>query len=69
MMERLIAAGERAARDAQTSMIENVTRHLRTMLGDGAVEAGDTQVLVRRRGIAKRWLVEPGLRFLSRGLK
>jgi len=29
----------------------------------------DTRVIVRRRGIIKRWLTDPTLRFLSGGLK
>jgi hypothetical protein len=39
------------------------------MFGSGAIEVEEARVLVRGRGIIKRWLIDPSLRFLAGGLQ
>jgi len=69
MMEKLIDRGEVIARTAQQNKIADVTQQLGAMFGSAAVQVEDPRVLVRGRGIIKRWLVDPSLRFLAGGLK
>ena len=69
MMDALQSRGERLARAAQQRKVDQVAAQLRGMFGSGAVEAEEARVLVRGRGIIKRWLIDPSLRFLAGGLK
>jgi hypothetical protein len=69
MMARLIARGEELAREARARRVATVAEHLAMLFGKGAVEVEDARVLARGRGMARRWLVDPNLRFLSGGLK
>jgi hypothetical protein len=39
------------------------------MFGSGAIEVEEARVLVRGKGMIKRWLIDPSLRFLGGGLK
>jgi DNA-binding protein YbaB len=69
MMEKLIARGEQLASDAQAQQVQRVAQQLRALFGSTAVSVEEAQVLVSGRGIIKRWLIDPSLRFLSGGLK
>jgi hypothetical protein len=69
MMDRLVTRGERLARNAQRQMVHSVAERLRAMFGGAAVEVEEARVLVRGRGMIKRWLIDPSLRFLNGGLK
>ena len=69
MMEKLLARGEAIARDAQQRKIAGVAQQLRSMLGGAAVQVEGAEVLVRGRGIMKRWLTDPSFRFLTSSLK
>ena len=69
MMEKLIARGEQLASDVQAQQVQRVAQQLRTLFGSAAVNVQEAQVLVSGRGIIKRWLIDPSLRFLSGGLK
>jgi DNA-binding protein YbaB len=69
MMEKLIARGEQLASDAQAQQMQRVAQQLRALFGSAAVSVEEAQVLVSGRGIIKRWLIDPSLRFLSGGLK
>jgi len=69
MMDRLIARGEQLASQAQARQVQRVAAQLRTLFGSAAVDVEDARVLVTGRGIIKRWLIDPSLRFLSGGLK
>ena len=69
MMEKLTARGEQVARGARERRVQRVARQLRTIFGSAAVEVEEARVLVRGRGMIKRWLIDPSLRFLGGGLK
>lgn len=69
MMDRLLARGEQLARERQRQKVQSVAAQLRAMFGSAAVEVEQARVLVCGRGMIKRWLVDPSLRFLSAGLK
>ena len=69
MMEKLTARGEQLARVAQKQRAQRVAQQLRTIFGSAAVEVEEARVLVRGRGMIKRWLIDPSLRFLGGGLK
>lgn len=65
MMEKLFAAGERIAREAQKRQAAATAARLRAMLGAAAVEATERQVIVRGKGLVSRWLTDPRLRFFG----
>jgi hypothetical protein len=65
MMGALIRRADEIARGAQQAKVLAVATRLKTLLGEAAVEAEDRRVVVRGRGIIRRWLIEPGLRFLK----
>ena len=67
MMSELLSRGERLAREAQRRKVAEVAAQLRTVLGTAAIEVEEARVLVRGRGIIKRWLIDPSLRFLGGG--
>ena len=69
MMDRLMKRAEELARAAQQRKVASVAETLRAMLGAIVVQAEDAQVVVSGRGLMKRWLVDPSLRFLGRGVK
>jgi hypothetical protein len=64
-----MARGEELAREARARRVTTVAEHLAMLFGKGAVEVEDARVLARGRGMARRWLVDPNLRFLSGGPK
>lgn len=65
MMAQLIKRGEELARTVRQRRVEEVAEHLRKLLGDGAVAVEEARVLVRGKGMIKRWLIDPQLRFLK----
>jgi hypothetical protein len=69
MMSNLLARGEALAREAQRRKVQHVARQLSAMLGGGAIQVEEARVLVRGRGLIRRWLIDPSLRFLSGGFK
>lgn len=69
MMANLQERGEELAREAQARKVHQVAQQLRALLGSTAIEVEEARVLVRGRGIIKRWLIDPSLRFLAGGLK
>ena len=68
-MSKLMSRGDALAREAQQRQVERVAQQLRGLFGSAAVEADEARVLVRGRGIIKRWLIDPSLRFFAGGLK
>jgi hypothetical protein len=69
MMTKLIKRGEQAARERQRERVRQLADQLKGLFGEGAVEVDEARVLVRGRGIVKRWLIDPSLRFLAGGFK
>ena len=69
MMEKLVSRGDEIARTAQQQKVGEVARQLRALFGSGAVEVEEARVLVRGKGMIKRWLIDPGLRFLTGGMQ
>jgi hypothetical protein len=68
MMERLAQRGEALAREAQRRSVARLAQRFRVLFGVQAVQTDDAQVVVNGRGLMRRWLVDPALRFLSGGL-
>ena len=69
MMAKMMSRAEQIARAAQRRKVGEVAQHLRALLGSASIEVEEARVLVRGRGIIKRWLIDPSLRFLAGGLK
>jgi hypothetical protein len=69
MFSTLIKRVEQLARARQTEKVQALAAQLRALLGAAAIEVEEARVLVRGRGIIKRWLIDPSLRFLDGGLK
>jgi DNA-binding protein YbaB len=69
MMDKVMSRGDELAAQAQAQQVQRVAQQLRALLGSAAVTVEEAQVLVSGRGIIKRWLIDPSLRFLSGGLK
>lgn len=69
MTERLLARVEDLAAQAQASKVQLVAQKLRALFGNAAVTVDEAQVIVSGRGITRRWLIDPRLRFLGGGLK
>jgi hypothetical protein len=69
MLSTLIKRGEEIARERQRRAVQQVAEQLKAIFGSAAVEADEARVLVSGRGMIKRWLIDPSLRFLSGGYK
>lgn len=69
MFSTLIRRAEEFARRRRTEKVQAIAAQLRALLGAAAIEVEEARVLVRGRGIIKRWLIDPSLRFLAGGLK
>ena len=69
MMDGLIRRAEMLAAAAQRRQVRRLAARMAELLGSGAVEIVDAKVVVRGRGLLKRWLSDPDLRFLSGGPK
>jgi hypothetical protein len=65
MMEKLIGRGEELARGAQQARLSGIAGKLKAMLGEASVEIEESQLVITGRGIIKRWLIDPSLRFLA----
>lgn len=69
MMEDLMKRGDDLAAEGQQQKLQDVASQLRAMFGNAAVEISDGQVAVTSKGIVKRWLTDPSLRFLAGALR
>jgi hypothetical protein len=69
MMERLMRRVEMLAAAEQKRQAQRLAGRMKEMLGSGSIEVLDTQVVGSGRGLLRRWLIDPSLRFLSSGLK
>lgn len=69
MMDALMRRAEEIAHARQQEKLRAVGQRLTALLGEAAVQVEEARVLVRGRGLIKRWLIDPSLRFLTGGLK
>lgn len=69
MMDKILSRGEEIVRAAQQQQVAAVAQQLRGIFGSTAVEVEEARVLVRGKGMIKRWLIDPSLRFLTGGMK
>lgn len=69
MMERLLKRGDEIARAAARRGVTQVAERLRARFGARAVQVDEARVVLSGRGLVRRWLTEPGLRFLAGMLK
>jgi hypothetical protein len=69
MMEKLMARAEQIAQQAQQRRIQQIAQELRAIFGSTSIDVQEAQVLVGGKGLIKRWLFDPRLRFLARGQK
>jgi len=69
MFTTLVRRAETLARAKRDEKLRAVAQQLASLFGSGAIEVEEARVLVRGRGIIKRWLIDPSLRFLAGGYK
>lgn len=69
MMETLLARGEKIGARAQAQLVQRAAQRLRALFGSAAVRVDEAQVLVSGRGIIRRWLVDPAVRFVAGGMQ
>jgi hypothetical protein len=69
MMRNLVNRAESVARAEQRRQLLRIAARTRELVRDAAIEVEEARILVRGRGIVKRWLIDPSLRFLSSGLR
>jgi predicted NBD/HSP70 family sugar kinase len=69
ILSTLLARGETLAGEQLQKKVQDVATQLRAAFGNAAVRVEDAQVVVGGRGLLKRWLSDPALRFLAGGLK
>ena len=69
MMDELIRRAEMLAGAEQRRQVQRLAARMKEMLGNGSVEVVHGQVVANGRGLLRRWLIDPGLRFLSSGIK
>lgn len=67
MMQALLRRGEALARERQQRRLREIRDELAVLIKGASIEVEEARVLVRGRGIIKRWLIDPSLRFLSGG--
>ena len=68
-MGDLTRRAEELARAEQQRKVAEIAERLKSLVRGASVQVEDAQILVSGRGLLKRWLTDPSLRFLSGGLK
>lgn len=51
------------------AVIRRLAAHISDTIGKASVVVEETRVVVSGKGLAKRWLIDPQLRFLSGDMK
>jgi hypothetical protein len=69
MMENLLTRADALAHAEQQRKLVQVAGELKELLRGVTIEVEETRILMSGRGILKRWLLDPSLRFLSGGLR
>ena len=65
MMSALLKRGEELARAAQVQRVRQVAGRLKELVRGISIETEEARVIVSGRGLLKRWLIDPQLRFLA----
>ena len=65
MMSELLKRGEELAREAQVQRVTQVAGRLKELVRGISIETDEALVIVSGRGLLKRWLIDPQLRFLA----
>jgi len=65
MMERLEARGRAIGERAAERAVERLAAEARAALPGLEIEAGDGRVTIAGRGLGRRWLADPALRWLG----
>ncbi|MES2001405.1 MAG: hypothetical protein V4444_03740 [Pseudomonadota bacterium] len=65
MMTKLIRLADQLARARQHLLAARLAERLSSTIKGASVTVEETRVVVRGRGLIKRWLIDPELRFLS----
>jgi len=68
-MRKLSNRAGAIARAEQQRQLLRLAGRARELVRDATIEVEEARILVRGRGIVKRWLIDPSLRFLSSGLR
>jgi hypothetical protein len=64
MRSRLIERAERRGREEARRRTEELSAALRERLSGCLIEAWEAEVMISGKGLLKRWLTDPELRFL-----
>ena len=67
-MIELLKRAEAILRKRQQAKLSDLAQRVKALVGDAAVEIEEARLIVRGRGLVKRWMIDPQLRFLSGGL-
>ena len=65
MTGKLLQRAEAIAQDKQKRTIDAVAQRLRDLLKSASVEIEGSRIILRGKGLLKRWLIDPDLRFLA----
>jgi hypothetical protein len=65
MMGDLLRRGEQLARAAQRRSVGEISARLKELMSGVSIEVDEARVMVSGRGLLKRWLIDPQLRFLA----
>ena len=66
MMERLVKKAEAIARSAQQRATEEVAARAEELVGQVSIEG--ERIVLSGRGLLRRWLTDPALRFIAERL-
>lgn len=69
ILSTLLARGEALATEQLQKKLQDVATQVRALFGTGAVTVEDGQVAISGKGLLKRWLSDPAVRFFVGGLK
>lgn len=69
MIARLRRYGDQLARATERRKAMEVAKHLKTVLRGASLSVEESLIVISGRGLSKRWLGDPRLRFLGGHLK
>lgn len=66
MMETLMARGETAAQRARAGRIEAIAQAVAAQVPGVHTDTSTEEIVLTGRGLLRRWLTDPALRFIGR---